>query len=63
MVTNATNMLRKIILYPNNGGTSASYVIIDFHRPTLSTTAKDVVAPIHGDMVKVCGSDNETYTI
>lgn len=64
LVTNATNILCKIMLYPYNDGTSTRYAVIDYHRPTLPTSVKDVVVPIHptvGDMVQVCGSDNETW--
>lgn len=48
----------------NNSSTSTSYVVVDYHRTTLPPSIKDIVVPIYptvGDMVQVCGSNNETW--
>lgn len=64
MLANATNILRKVMLYPYKDSTPTSYVVVDYHRTALPPSAKDIVVPIYpivGDMVQVCGSDNETW--
>ena len=52
--------------YPNPENTSSetSYVVLDYHRPSLPCNLQDTVVPVYpeiNDMVKVCGSDDDVW--
>lgn len=61
----AISILRKLILYlADESNTPYKYVVIDYLRPNMGISAEDVIVPIYpevGDMLKVCGSNNEIW--
>ena len=63
----AKNIVRKVMLYPADDmdlPSKTKYVLVDFLRPNLGLEVKDVVVPVYpevGDMIKVCGSNNEVW--
>lgn len=61
----AISILRKLILYlADESNTPYKYVVIDYLRPNMGISAEDVIVPIYpevGDMLKVCGSNNEVW--
>lgn len=65
----AKNILRKVMLYPGDDidlPSKTKYVLVDFLRPSLDMIAEDVNVPVYpefGDMVKVCGDNNEVWYV
>ena len=62
----ASKISRKVMLYPFpiDSASPTHFVVLDFNRPELPISSSDVIVPVYpevGDMLEVCGDDDEVW--
>ena len=66
LIVPISKIVRKIMLFPDpdNVASPSCFVIMDYCRPHLPCTVEDIVVPVYpeiDDMVKMCGSNDESW--
>ena len=64
VITKASKILQKIMLYPESINSPTYFVVLDYNRPKLPITADDIVVPTYpkvGDMLKVAGDGDDVW--